>query len=165
MTDQTPDLMTAEDLKIVRNGRIGALTSERIINTFLALADKTARYDEIHREWESACERERTANHLLADKTKECEEERRKWLAELSFSKRLTARLAQADQCLQQAKDDRDRIDAIILGEWKIEHFSICDSYDNVTETWEIVGDFKKCIGYGESLRAALDTAMTKETP
>lgn len=41
----------------------------RILATYHALAIKTERYDEIHREWESACERERAANHLLAEQS------------------------------------------------------------------------------------------------
>jgi hypothetical protein len=60
----------------VRYARISERDLETICTTVAALSSAPQgrteeRYDEIHREWESACERERTANHLLSEANEE----------------------------------------------------------------------------------------------
>ena len=58
-------MMTVEDAALVGAGLVGVniwftrATLARILATYTALASLQERYDEIHREWESACERER----------------------------------------------------------------------------------------------------------
>lgn len=77
----TEDMDRLTEIASFRNaestGAINRDFAKRIIATHNGLAILHERHDEICREWESACERERAANHLLAEKTAECDTIRR----------------------------------------------------------------------------------------